>query len=151
MNLSLRNPAIQALVSTVALSTLSMTVALAIIAIASLSAAAGSSVNKDLDGLWRGTLDLGDRSLPILVMLRVSEHGEIAASIDTSGQGATALAATAASFHDDVVHLDIRVLGAEFEGRLSDDRSSLEGQWRQSGLILDLTLRKTPHPSHANR
>jgi hypothetical protein len=107
-----------------------------------------------LAGRWEGTLipriqnasrDLSQRAnrpkLPTVVIITTASDGTHSGTwASTSQHGITQISEIA--IHGDTIHMRVTNWGGYWEGKLSADGSTLEGQWTQGGLTSPLVLKK---------
>ena len=107
-----------------------------------------------LAGRWEGTLipsiqtgshDLSQRAnrpkLPTVVIITTASDGTHSGTwASTSQHGITQISEIA--IHGDTIHMSVTNWGGYWEGKLSADGSTLEGQWTQGGLTSPLVLKK---------
>lgn len=99
-----------------------------------------------LGGEWQGELTVGSEKIPLI--FRVNDEGE--GTLDSPNQGAFGLPITQVVLSGDEVTIMIESLSGEFTGELSSQASVIDGDWKQGGQSLPLTLKKTqsaPQPS----
>ncbi len=111
----------------------------AVIAAALLAPVVASAQVEPLVGEWYGSLHAGPTKLPLV--FHVQADGT--AKVDSPAQGAMGLKATA-SLSDGKARLTLIYPPASFEGQLSADGKSLDGQWLQGGASLPLAMSRTP-------
>ena len=97
----------------------------------------------DFVGLWHGSLAVGQNRLRLVFDLRLSEEGELEATLDSPDQGAMDIPVATASIEGDSIRLEIRVIGATYTGQLTEETEIIEGEWRQSGQVLPLELERS--------
>jgi hypothetical protein len=93
-------------------------------------------------GRWEGTLAVSDARLRIVLRVEPADDGELEAALDSPDQGAFDIPVATVEARGDDIRFDIRALGAVFAGRLDADRKAIEGEWRQSGQVLPLAVRR---------
>src|SRR4051812_11729506 len=93
---------------------------------------------QDITGSWQGTLEAGR---PLRVVVKIStDAGALKAvfySIDQGGQG---IAAGAVSLQGTTVKFAVPGIGANYEGKLGADASSITGTFTQGPGSLALNL-----------
>ena len=98
------------------------------------------AANRNPQGLWQGKIA---EALRIVVHVNADSAGGLAASVDSPDQGAMGLPVSKATFAGDSLQLELEKLGATYSGRMSEDGLSIAGEWRQSGRVLALLLKRT--------
>lgn len=104
------------------------------------AAASDSPAGADFTGRWEGTLEVGENSLRLVFHVDRAEDGTLQATIDSPDQGGTGIPVAEVTAEGSSIHFDVRVLSAEYDGRLGDEGRTIEGEWRQSGLTLPLEI-----------
>lgn len=94
------------------------------------------------EDLYTGTLKVGAVQLRLAFHIGKSKSGDDAATMDSLDQGQNGLPFDSAIVTDDKILLKAKALGIEFEGTFSEDRQTLEGEFRQAGLKFPLSLKK---------
>lgn len=93
-----------------------------------------------LKGGWRGELSFGGVKLPLVFNFSENMEGKTSCTMDSPSQGATGIPVDVKSCTSDSVALECKVIGAEFNGRISGD--SITGKFIQRGFSFPLTLIK---------
>jgi len=92
-------------------------------------------------GEWLGILDVGAAKLRLGLHLEKKEDGSLGAILDSIDQGAK-IPVEAAVFEHRALRLDLKAIGASYDGALNADGSVLEGTWSQSGQKLPLQFHR---------
>jgi hypothetical protein len=92
-----------------------------------------------LDGEWAGVLAAPQGDLRLMLSVKTDADGTLAlfASPDQSPQKMVAFV----THEGDAVKVELKGIGG-FEGKLSADGKTLDGQWKQMGGSLPLTMKK---------
>ena len=93
----------------------------------------------DVDGDWEGALDAGGMTFRLIVHVQTFEDG-ITATLDSPDQNVRGLPISSVTRTGAKVQLELKPLGASFEGTLDPKLTSITGEWRQSGNLLPLVL-----------
>lgn len=113
---------------------------LAIAATATALLAVPASAQSPAVGTWSGSLALPNgASLPLVFHVEESA-GTLNATWDSPAQGANGIPASAATFVDGVLSLEMANIGASYRGTLSEDGATIQGIFSQSGMELPLDL-----------
>ncbi|HSV75114.1 MAG TPA: alpha/beta hydrolase [Chthonomonadales bacterium] len=104
-----------------------------------------------VEGAWMGQLRAGATQVRMVFHIVRQPAGLLGATLDVPEQGARAIPVETASFDPPALTLNVRVIGASFEGRLSADRTRIVGTWRQGGGTYALTLVRTENPPDVRR
>src|SRR5204863_1997391 len=102
---------------------------------------AGAAAAQNLAGNWQGTLQAGPRSLRIIFAVTAADAGGLRAvmySIDQGGQGIPATVAAQGS----AVRMVAAGANITFEGSLSADGNSINGNFTQGGNAIPITLQR---------
>jgi hypothetical protein len=68
--------------------------------------------------------------------------GSLAGTLDSPDQGATGIALGRVNLEEERFVAEVSVIGGRYEGTLSEDGSTLTGKWMQSGVALDLVMKR---------
>jgi len=93
-----------------------------------------------ITGEWAGTLA---GRLHIILHVDRGADGSLHCLLESVDQGDAKIPADAASFDEKrTLHVDMKKIGASFDGKLSDDGTVVDGYFQQGGAQLSLTLRR---------
>lgn len=92
-------------------------------------------------GEWLGILNAGAAKLRLGLHVEKKEDGSLAAVLNSIDQGAK-IPVEAAVFENRKLRLDLKALGASYDGTLNADGSVVEGTWSQSGQKLPLSFHR---------
>lgn len=93
----------------------------------------------DIDGAWMGTLDMGAAKLRLVFHILNTEDG-LTATLDSPDQGAKGLPVSSVTRTGSSLKLAMKAIGAEFEGKISDDLKTVTGTFTQNGSSIALAL-----------
>ena len=99
--------------------------------------AAWAAQGQDIDGTWQGALDTGAGTLRVVVHLSSTKDG-LTATMDSPDQGASGLPVSLVKRDGSTFTLEMKALGARFDGTISKDLSTIEGTFSQGGGSLPL-------------
>lgn len=94
----------------------------------------------DIDGAWMGTLDLGALKLRMVFHITNTADG-LTATADSPDQNATGLPVTAVTRDGTSLKLEMKQIGGVFDGKISEDHTSVTGTWSQRGNSVPLVLK----------
>ncbi len=95
---------------------------------------------EEIEGLWLGSLEVqGGQELRILFNISTGPEGSPTATMDSLDQGVSGIPVEKLTYKDGNLRLEVTSTGV-FEGVLKEDGTALEGEWKQSGLVLPLVL-----------
>jgi murein DD-endopeptidase MepM/ murein hydrolase activator NlpD len=92
------------------------------------------------EGSWQGTLEVGQK-LRLALTLSKNPDGTYSGRVDSLDQGTT-IPIDVVTVSGDSVRLELKTVGAVFDGKLNADRSELSGQFSQGGALLPLTFKR---------
>jgi len=122
-------------------------VCLAIFVLASFAAASGvraQSPAPSFEGTYVGTLQAGEAELHIVLHLSRTSVGALHATLDSLDQAVFGIEANSVSLNFGVLKFDVRSVGVTFEGQVSADQKTIEGEWRQGSNALPLIFHVQP-------
>ncbi|MEO5718127.1 MAG: hypothetical protein ABIR29_06105, partial [Chthoniobacterales bacterium] len=95
---------------------------------------------KGLAGHWQGSLRPGAAPVELRLVLYVAagEGGSLSATVDSIDQGADGIPVSSIALKDDAVTMELAVIKASYEGKLSADGSEIEGTWKQGAIAAPL-------------
>jgi len=99
-----------------------------------------SGAAKGLEGVWRGTLEVGGTQLRLVLTIMKSESGGYSGKLDSLDQGAT-IPVDTITVTGDTVRLELKSVGGVYEGALNKDRSEMSGKFTQAGASLPLVFK----------
>lgn len=99
---------------------------------------------KGLSGHWQGSLRPGAAPVELRLVLHVTagEGGALSATIDSIDQGADGIPVSSIALKDHGVSMELAVIKASYEGKLSADGSEIEGTWKQGAVEAPLVFRR---------
>ena len=92
-----------------------------------------------IEGYWKGEIDLGVQKLETAFDIKAIENG-YSATFDVPAQGAFDIAVDEVSFQDGQLQLKMNAMDASYSGTLKD--SGIEGNFTQRGMTFPLNLVK---------
>ena len=95
-----------------------------------------------IEGIWEGKLKVPGIELRIVFKISKNPDGTLTATLDSPDQGATDIPVEEVIFKDNTLRLEVKSAGGVFEGKVSEDFLVIEGEWKQSGQTLPLTLKR---------
>jgi pimeloyl-ACP methyl ester carboxylesterase len=109
---------------------------------ASALVAAAQPAPQPLEGAWQGALEIAPTGIKLRIVFKVTvgDDGGLTAVMDSPDQGAYGIPVDRVSFEDRAVRFEVDVAAGSYEGTMSEDGATIEGEWRQSGMALPLTL-----------
>jgi len=95
-----------------------------------------------IEGIWEGKLKVPGIELRIVFKISKNPDGTLTATLDSPDQGATDIPVEEVIFIDNTLRLEVKSAGGVFEGKVSEDFLVIEGEWKQSGQTLPLTVNR---------
>ncbi|HLY43137.1 MAG TPA: TIGR03435 family protein [Terracidiphilus sp.] len=100
---------------------------------------------QDIVGTWQGTLHTPGGDLRTVLKIAKNDKGALTVTLYSIDQGGQGIAATSASFQDQVLKYGIQFIDGSYEGKMSADGKSITGTWKQGDNSNPLLLeRATP-------
>jgi pimeloyl-ACP methyl ester carboxylesterase len=93
-------------------------------------------------GTYSGALQAGEAQLHLLLHLSKNANGSLRATLDSLEQGVFAIEASSVAFSNSSLKLEVVSVGARFEGKVSPDRESIDGEWWQGQASLPLKFHR---------
>jgi pimeloyl-ACP methyl ester carboxylesterase len=93
-----------------------------------------------LEGVWLGTLKVGDQELRLGFTI-TAKDGKLNATLNSIDQGADDIPIKEVTIQDGAVSLALPAIKASFEGKLNKDATEIVGEWKQ-GAAYPLTLKR---------
>ncbi len=101
----------------------------------------GQAPAKRFEGSWQGTLEPPGAKLRLVLTVTKSDTGAYAAKLESLDQGAT-IPVDLITVDIAAVRLEMKLVGAVFEGVLNTERTELTGKFTQGGQELPLTFKR---------
>lgn len=97
-----------------------------------------------LDGTYTGTLQAGEAQLHLVLHLSRTSNGTLNAMLDSLDQAVFAIEASSVSLRSGTLKLEVTSVGARYEGKVSLDHKTIEGEWFQGNASLPLVFHREP-------
>ena len=110
------------------------------IALVALVVLVAHSQTKGPEGTWQGTLDVGQQ-LRLELTISKKADGTYSGSVNSIDQGSV-IPIDVITVNADSVKIELKSVGAVFDGKLNADGSELTGQFSQGGAVLPLTFKR---------
>jgi uncharacterized protein len=104
----------------------------------------------DIDGAWMGTLDAGAAKLRVVFHITNTEDG-LMATLDSPDQGTKGIPVTTVTRQGSSLKLEVKSINGVFEGKISNDLSTIGGTWTQMGNPLPLVLKRVKDAGELER
>ena len=95
-----------------------------------------------IEGIWQGKLKVPGTELSIVFKISQNPEGTLTATLDSPDQGVTGIPVEEVIFKDNTLHLEVKSVGGVYEGKVSEDFLVIEGEWKQSGGVFPLTVKR---------
>ncbi|MBU2440456.1 alpha/beta fold hydrolase [bacterium] len=95
-----------------------------------------------IEGIWEGKLKVPGTELRIVFKISKNPDGTLTATLDSPDQGVTGIPVEEVIFKDNTLHLEVKSVRGVFEGKVSEDFLVIEGEWKQSGGVFPLTVKR---------
>jgi hypothetical protein len=102
-----------------------------------------SREGSDLQGIWNGTLDVNGVKLRLALKISEAADGTLSGAMDSLDQGARDLPVTSMKYANPSLRVELRGLGAAYEGQLNKAERKLTGHWAQLGRTNALTFQRS--------
>jgi len=104
-----------------------------------------------VEGIWEGSLELPGLQLRVVFHISEEPDGTFSATMDSPDQGAMGIPIDEVTIEDAYIRLELKSAFAVFEGVISQDFSTIEGEWKQAGSSLPLELRHVEKATETRR
>ncbi|HET8924214.1 MAG TPA: alpha/beta fold hydrolase [Candidatus Acidoferrum sp.] len=95
-----------------------------------------------IEGSWAGPLQAGDAVLHLVLHISKAEDGAFKLAIDSLDQGVYGIEVTSFSQKGPIINFSVSSVGASYEGKISADRSRIDGNWTQGAVSLPLIFHR---------
>jgi pimeloyl-ACP methyl ester carboxylesterase len=95
-----------------------------------------------LSGTYTGTLQAGEAQLHIVLHLSRNSVGALHATLDSLDQAVFAIEANTVVLDSGTLKFEVDSVGAKFEGKVSADQKTIEGDWKQGSASLPVTFHR---------
>ena len=100
-----------------------------------------SSFAQNINGSWKGSIDVSGTQLPIIFHL-IDSEGNITGTWDSPAQNATGLTFSSLRMTPDSLYAGINSLNSTYRGRFVT-QDSISGIWQQSGMSFPLNFKRS--------
>jgi pimeloyl-ACP methyl ester carboxylesterase len=106
---------------------------------------------ENIEGCWLGVLKVEGSELRVVFNISLKADGTLTAVIDSPDQGATDIPVDEVIYKEGQLILHVKSIGGVFEGKVAAGGQEIEGAWKQGGLSLPLTVKRTGKRPVVNR
>lgn len=110
------------------------------------AAQAASPESKSIAGDWNGELNVQGTKLRLVLHIKKNSDGALAATLDSVDQNATGIPVSSVSQKGSDVKLELKGIGASYQGKLNPAGTEISGEWNQGGT-LPLVFKRTGNKS----
>jgi len=96
----------------------------------------------DIDGTWEGKIDAGGQTLRVVFHIKTDEDGNLTATTDSPDQNGYGIPVTTVKRDGKNLKMEIKGIGAEYEGTINEAKSKVDGTLRQGGGETPLLLER---------
>ena len=111
---------------------------LAFCLITGLVAASQSKIPRSVSGEWQGAVG----GLRVVLKLEQAADGVLSGNLISLDQGNATIPIQTASLQNGALRLEFKLIGATYEGKLSEDWAEIYGTWQQGGNSVPLLFRR---------
>ena len=122
---------------------------LALIAIAMFFGPARADAPPKIGGIWYGTVDMGQRKVPIVIHVSVDQKGGISVLLDSPDENAWGIPADTSKFSGSSLSFGISDRKIVFNGTLSGVQNKIDGTWTQNGYWSTILTYQSPEPPYS--
>jgi uncharacterized protein len=97
---------------------------------------------KTLEGNWAGSLQAGAAVLHLVMHVTKTPDSSFKATLDSLDQGVYGIEVSSFDVNEGTLHLTVASVGASYEGKISANHQSIDGQWSQGGQGLALVFHR---------
>jgi len=95
-----------------------------------------------VEGTWLGNLEVFGLEYTLVFKICRNPDGTLTATIDSPDQGTNDIPADKVECEDSNLQIEATSIPAVFDGKIKEDGLTIEGHWKQSGLVLPLTVKR---------
>jgi hypothetical protein len=96
---------------------------------------APSPESKSIAGDWNGELNVQGTKLRLVLHIKKNSDGAFAATLDSLDQNANAIPVSSVSQKGNDVKLELKGIGASYQGKLNAAGTEITGEWNQGGPL----------------
>jgi pimeloyl-ACP methyl ester carboxylesterase len=101
--------------------------------------------------IWEGALDTGGIKLRLLLKITAGEDQALTATLDSVDQGAKDLKVDSIERKDGQLRFTMKLLMAEYEGKLNEAGDEVTGEFKQAGAALPLDFKRVEKAAELKR
>jgi uncharacterized protein len=112
--------------------------------------AQGETTDNNEAGIWQGTIKVSGAELRVVFKISKDQDGKFAATLDSPDQGTKGIPVDVVNFDNGSAHFEVKIANGSFDGKFKD-KNTIEGEWKQSGVSLPLTLNRVEKEPEVQR
>lgn len=101
-----------------------------------------SALPKDLEGDWEGALEVGGKTLRLVLSLKPGPEGRAVATLLSVDQNNQSIPVNSVTIDGDSLAYDVKIIAGAFKGKLNAEKTEIAGEWTQGPGTLPLTFKK---------
>ena len=94
-----------------------------------------SPESKSIAGDWNGELNVQGTKLRLVLHVKKNSDGAFAATLDSVDQNANGIPVSSVSQKGNDVKLELKGIGASYQGKLNPAGTEMSGEWNQGGTL----------------
>ena len=94
-----------------------------------------SPESKSIAGDWNGELNVQGTKLRLALHIKKNSDGAFAATLDSLDQNANGIPVSSVSQKGNDVKLELKGIGASYQGKLNPAGTEITGEWNQGGTL----------------
>ena len=123
---------------------LTTVVSLIILSLSNLLYAQSETINKkDIAKIWIGTIKMGETYPRLVFEISTDSIGELMGTIGIPDKGIKGIPLNEVLINKDTIVFNIAAAMASFKGKLSQDKNSINGIWKEGETTYSLNLQPT--------
>ena len=99
------------------------------------AAQAASPESKSIAGDWNGELNVQGTKLRLVLHVKKNSDSSFAATLDSVDQNANGIPVSSISQKGNDVKLELKGIGASYQGKLNPAGTEITGEWNQGGTL----------------
>jgi hypothetical protein len=99
------------------------------------AAQAASPESKSIAGDWNGELNVQGTKLRLALHIKKNPDGAFVATLDSLDQNANGIPVSSVSQKGNDVKLELKGIGASYQGKLNPAGTEITGEWNQGGPL----------------
>ncbi len=97
---------------------------------------------KSIEGIWLGSLKIGNVKLQIVLNVKKEQDGTWKATMDSPDQGAKDIPVDVFTYEKGQMHAEVKISAAVFDGTMAEDGTTMQVTLKQGGGEFPLEMKK---------